>query len=314
MTKLSPKPLAFILLSLFLAPGTMSPARAATPGPVIDQSFTSPHDLAAQFNDCCKFVAQTFTAGRSGTLAGININVLSNPQKSFPLRIAIRTTTPGGEPGPTTLGETTIASGSAPLSLLIRFPQTITIKAGAQYAIVANYEGAPPPAPAGSLGGWTGATGDHYPGGRIYLSVSDGTTWFHTGTWDLHFRTYVTEILEVSLDIKPGSFPNSINPSSRGRIAAAILTTDARDNTDTFDATTVDPFTVRLGGSSGTEAAKYSLEDVDGDGDIDLLLHFNTQDTSIKCGDVSATVTGETFDGQKIHGTDAIRTVGCRRN
>jgi hypothetical protein len=39
----------------------------------------------------------------------------------------------------------------------------------------------------------------------------------------------------VPIDIKPGSFPNSINPQSKGVIPVAILTTD------TFDATTVDP-------------------------------------------------------------------------
>lgn len=314
MVKLSPKPLAFVLLSTFLAAGPMWPAHAAAPAPVIDQSFTSPHDLAAQFNDCCKFIAQTFTAGRTGSLVGININVLSSTQPSpFPLRVAIRTVTPGGEPGPTTLAETTLASGNAPLSLLIRFPQTPTINAGVQYAIVVNFDGAPPPAPGQALGGWTGAAGNPYPGGENHYSFSDGISWFQFEGGDLHFRTYMADFSEVSLDIKPGSFPNSINPSSRGRIPVAILTTDAGDNEDTFDATTVDPLTVRFG-PDGAEAAHHSLEDVDGDGDSDLVLHFSIQDTGIQCGDVSATLTGETFDGQAIQGTDAIRTVGCKRS
>jgi hypothetical protein len=312
MTKLSPRPLAFVLLSIFLAAGSLGPARAATPASVVDQAFVSPHNLVAVINDCCRFAAQTFTAGRSGTLTGININVLSTSLvMSFPLHVALRTVTPDGAPGPTILGETTVASGSAPLSLLIHFPQTITIQAGVQYAIVINYEGAPPPAPGQALGAWTGATGDPYPGGGMYFSYRDGISWFQS-EGDLHFRTYVTEVLKISLDIKPGGFPNSINPSSRGNIPVAILTTDATDNTGPFDATTVDPGTVRLG-PAGAGAARYSLEDVDGDGDIDLLLHFNTQDTGIQCGDLSATLTGKTFDGREIQGTDAIRTVGCRR-
>lgn len=93
----------------------------------------------------------------------------------------------------------------------------------------------------------------------------------------------------------------------------AILTTDATDNTNTFDVTTVDPITVRFG-STGTEAApvKDALEDVDRDGDTDMILHFNTQDTGIKCGDTSATLTGETFGGQAIQGTDSIKTVRCK--
>jgi Concanavalin A-like lectin/glucanases superfamily len=113
--------------------------------------------------------------------------------------------------------------------------------------------------------------------------------------------------IKVLIDIKPGSFPNSINPKSKGKIPVAILTTN------TFDATTVDPSTVRFG-SAGTKAAPVqdALEDVDEDGDSDLILHFNTQDTGIKCGDASATLVGETFGGQAVRGTDSIKTVGCK--
>jgi hypothetical protein len=113
--------------------------------------------------------------------------------------------------------------------------------------------------------------------------------------------------IPVAIDIKPGSFPNSINPRSRGVIPVAILTTPS------FDATTVDPTTVRFG-RTGSEATpvQSALEDVDGDGDTDLILHFNTQDTGIVCGDTAASLTGETLSGQAIVGTDSIKTVGCK--
>ncbi len=114
-------------------------------------------------------------------------------------------------------------------------------------------------------------------------------------------------VIEVAIDITPGSFPNSINPHSRGVVPVAILTTG------TFDASTVDTNTVRFG-RTGTEAAAVhsALEDVDGDGDIDLILQFNTQDTGIVCGDTSASPTGQTFGGQAIEGSDSIRTVPCK--
>jgi hypothetical protein len=113
--------------------------------------------------------------------------------------------------------------------------------------------------------------------------------------------------IHVDIDIKPGSNPAPINPKSQGTIPVAILTTD------TFDATTVNVSTV-LFGKTGTEAAivRSALEDVDGDGDTDLLLDFNTQDTGIQCGDTSASLTGETFAGQTIQGSDAIVTTGCK--
>lgn len=113
---------------------------------------------------------------------------------------------------------------------------------------------------------------------------------------------------EVAIDIKPGSFPNSINPGSRGVIPVAIL------SDGTFDATTVQPATVRFG-PTGTEAAAVhsALEDVDHDGKLDLILHFRTQATGIACGTTSGSLTGTTIGGQAIHGSDSIRTVGCSR-
>jgi outer membrane protein assembly factor BamB len=112
--------------------------------------------------------------------------------------------------------------------------------------------------------------------------------------------------IEVHLDIKPGSDNNPINPKSNGIIPVAILTTD------TFDATTVDPLSVRFGPKEAQEAhGKGHIEDVNQDGEPDLVLHFSTQETGIACGDTSASLTGETGDGEPIQGSDTIKTVGC---
>lgn len=107
-------------------------------------------------------------------------------------------------------------------------------------------------------------------------------------------------IIEVEIDIKPGSWPNSINPDSKGVIPVAILTTDD------FDATTVDPDTVAFG-PAGATAVRYALEDVDDDDDIDIILHFKTQEVGLSAEDTEATLTGQTFNGQRIKGTDAVR-------
>jgi hypothetical protein len=113
--------------------------------------------------------------------------------------------------------------------------------------------------------------------------------------------------LTVMIDIKPGAFPNSINTKSKGLIPVAVLTTD------TFDASAVDATTVFFG-ANGSEAAPAhsALEDVDGDGNTDMILHFRAQETGIVCGNTSASLTGSTFSGQAIKGSDSIRTVRCK--
>jgi len=119
------------------------------------------------------------------------------------------------------------------------------------------------------------------------------------------YRITPAEELTVSIDISPGNSRNPINPSSKGRLKIAILTTDE------FDASTVDVSTVHFG-TGAAEAVWYRLVDIDDDGDMDLALKFNTQDTGIACGDTEATLTGNTFDGVQITGTDSLKTVGCR--
>ena len=109
----------------------------------------------------------------------------------------------------------------------------------------------------------------------------------------------------VEIDIKPGSDPNSINCRMNGVIPVAILTTSD------FDATTVDPSTVGFGPAAALRTHRRAhIQDADGDGDMDMVLHFRQQDTGIASGDEEACLTGETTDGTAIEGCDAIRTVG----
>jgi hypothetical protein len=126
--------------------------------------------------------------------------------------------------------------------------------------------------------------------------------------WVLTDANGIFEIT-VALDIRPGSATNPINLKSKGKIPIAIL------SSATFNAVDIDTATVRFG-HSGTEATvvQSSIEDVNDDGYVDMMLHFNTQETGIQCTDTSAVLKGKTFHGQDIIGTDVIKTNGCNQH
>jgi len=114
------------------------------------------------------------------------------------------------------------------------------------------------------------------------------------------------EVIEVEIDIKPGSYPNAINLGSQGVIPVAIL------SSADFDATSVDPETVELAGSGVAVRGKGNKlmahkEYVNGDALIDLVVQVETENfnpNSFQDGD--AVLTGFTFDCVLIMGSDEI--------
>jgi hypothetical protein len=118
--------------------------------------------------------------------------------------------------------------------------------------------------------------------------------------------------VEVLIDIKPGSYPNSINPRSKGKIPVAVL------SSMDFDAPTeVDTESLTFGPTGDEESLAFcssSSEDVNDDGYDDIVCHFYTQMTGFECGDDEGILKGQTVDGTPMEGIDSVRIVpsACR--
>jgi len=107
----------------------------------------------------------------------------------------------------------------------------------------------------------------------------------------------------VSIDIKPQSDPNSINIFANGIIPVAIL---GSEDCSVF---AIDPDTLAFEGASPIHRNFPHLSDVNGDGLLDLVSHYRTQDTGIVFGDTEACLTGDLIDaGNPFEACDDIRT------
>jgi hypothetical protein len=117
---------------------------------------------------------------------------------------------------------------------------------------------------------------------------------------DIGAYEFVSPYIEVQIDIKPGSYPNSINLKSKGKIPVAILTTDD------FDAYDADPVSCEF---AGVYPLRWHMEDVDHDGDLDMVMHCKTQELDLARDSTEATLEGETYGGTPIVGTDSVNIV-----
>ena len=161
------------------------------------------------------------------------------------------------------------------------------------------------------LGGPAVNTGDNAKAVGDYDQRGAGFARIYAGTVDIGAFEVQPRNQAVEIDIKPGDDISSINLASNGRIAVAILTTDD------FDASQVDASTVLFAEASAVHSA---MEDVDGDGDLDMVLHFLVEDTNLEeiyaqmlavdsessHQSLAVSLTGATLDGTSITGSDGV--------
>jgi len=125
------------------------------------------------------------------------------------------------------------------------------------------------------------------------------------------------------IDIYPGTFPNLINLGSTGTTPVGIFgspTFDVRKCMDDGDLATISMagFGVALNPAKKGQPKTYmaSTKDLNGDGYLDLVVHFvtkslkysSTNPVGIKPNDTMATLTGS-CDGTAFSGQDSIKVV-----
>jgi hypothetical protein len=121
------------------------------------------------------------------------------------------------------------------------------------------------------------------------------------GNWPYVLHSTIAKLpLTVLVDIKPGSDPNSVNPESKGVLPVAVLTDEE------FEAAEVDPDSVLFEGAAPVRSTE---EDVDSDGDADLVFHFKMEELELDENSTEATLTGATWDETPILGTDSVNVV-----
>jgi len=141
---------------------------------------------------------------------------------------------------------------------------------------------------------------------EITVLSSYGNIWTYLDYWFAFDVITIGSIKsanqEIAIDIKPGSDQNSINLKSKGMVTVAILTTE------NFDAYTVlDPISVIF---AGALPVHYNGEDIDDDGDEDMVFHFRTQSLiELDENSIEAFLTGLTYEGQPVTGMDSVKIV-----
>lgn len=163
---------------------------------------------------------------------------------------------------------------------------------------------------------------------HIKLAISDASDFIYDSNVFIQTGSFAP-LFVASVDIKPGSCPNSFNRRNRGVLPVAVL------GTADIDVTLIDLSTVQLSRSDGlggsVDAIRSAFEDVatvfdgelcdchelGGDGVMDLSIKFPSQlvtgvlqlDEFSKNDLVSLDINGFLLDGSAFRGSDCIRIV-----
>ena len=312
----------------FLGPSLLFLALAAPLGaaPVLDQQCDPRDSGGGAYLVMYRggYFSQTFTAGVSGRLAGVDLLMSRREALQTDVLFEISPTL-DGIPVPT-MGLP--AHGAIPFSTIPVDPvgmagtaqdwvhldlstHNFVVTEGQMLAIVLKLN-TPGPVPPDSTRDvdiiWHASNVNPYPMGNGFAHPPmPGAAWNPIAAVDAGFRTWVETVATIGVEVRPGDGPAAINPRSMGMLAVALLG-DAE-----FDVAQVDPSSVGVSGvpvqmlPNGHFMA--AIEDANGDGFMDLVVHVSVADLDLVGDEAEILVTATTWSGPSLRGTDRVKLV-----
>jgi len=133
----------------------------------------------------------------------------------------------------------------------------------------------------------------------------DGNPRIYNDVVDMGAYEFIPPPMEVDITVHPRGRTDLLELHDHGHLPVSVLSSES------FDALTIDPATVKLSGASVVRRGKsgqylVQKQDINRDGRTDLVLYFDQVDVAPD-GNV-VTLTGTTYDGTQIVGSDTIKT------
>ena len=113
-------------------------------------------------------------------------------------------------------------------------------------------------------------------------------------------RIDITDVVEITGDLKPGDATNTLNPSSDAKFQIVLF------STATFDANSIDVRSLRFGATGSEDSVvrqkrsgtpTYAYQDLNGDGRLDLVVTFQLNKTGLTSDSTIGVLTGSLLDG-----------------
>lgn len=135
---------------------------------------------------------------------------------------------------------------------------------------------------------------------------------YKNGDYRLVISGVTPQVQQINIEIKPGNTEFApINPRSNGKIPVALLSSTG------FDAMNVDTQSLSFGATGAERSFSHcgrNGEDVNGDGRLDLVCHFENQKAGFVKGDLEGILQGAMKYGTRFEGRGLLKVVPEKRD